>query len=55
MRSKAKAEQMIQARPQYSNALEFTFIDDLTSPGVFDNAVKEVDGIFHVASVCGQF
>ena len=39
VRSKSKAEQIAQARPQYSNLLEFTFIDDLTSPGVFDDAV----------------
>ena len=51
VRSKSKAEQIAQARPQYSNLLEFTFIDDLTSPGVFDDAVKGVDGILHIASV----
>ncbi|KAK7691048.1 hypothetical protein QCA50_006151 [Cerrena zonata] len=50
VRSKTKAEQMIRSRPQYANSLEFTFIDDLTSPDVFDDPVEKVDGIFHVAS-----
>ncbi|CAL1716032.1 unnamed protein product [Somion occarium] len=49
-RSKVKADRMIRDRPQYSGSLEFTFIDDLTSPGVFDKAVQGVDGILHVAS-----
>ena len=50
-RSTSKAERMIQDRPQYAGSLEFTFIDDLTTPGAFDNAIKGVDGVVHVASV----
>lgn len=50
-RSKAKAERMLQARPQHANLLDFSFIDDLTSPGAFDEAAKGIDGVIHIASV----
>lgn len=50
-RSKAKADRMLKSRPQYAQLLEFEFIDDLTTPGVFDNAVKGIDGVIHIASV----
>ncbi|KAK7691061.1 hypothetical protein QCA50_006164 [Cerrena zonata] len=49
-RSKAKAEQMIKDRPQYAGFLDFVYINDLATPGIFDDAVKGVDGIIHVAS-----
>ncbi|KAI0073870.1 NAD(P)-binding protein [Panus rudis PR-1116 ss-1] len=49
-RSASKAEQMKRDRSQYAHLLDFAFIDDLTRPGVFDEAVKGVDGILHVAS-----
>lgn len=51
-RSKAKAEKMLAARKQYATLLEFYYIDDLSTPGVFDDAVKGgVDGVIHLASV----
>ncbi|KAI1637000.1 dihydroflavonol-4-reductase [Biscogniauxia mediterranea] len=49
-RSKRKADLMKAARPQYASLLDFYFIDDLNTPGVFDDAVKDVDGIIHIAS-----
>ncbi|KAI5926924.1 dihydroflavonol-4-reductase [Camillea tinctor] len=49
-RSKKKADLMKAARPQYTSLLDFYFIDDLNTPGIFDDAVKDVDGIIHVAS-----
>lgn len=50
-RSRRKAEAMLAARTKYASQLDFCFIEDLTSPGVFDNAVKGVDGVIHIASV----
>lgn len=49
-RSAAKAEQMLQARSQYRNRLDFVTIEDLLSPDAFKEAVKEIDGIIHCAS-----
>jgi len=49
-RSATKADQMIQARPQHHGRLDFVIIEDLTQPGVFDESVKDVDGIIHCAS-----
>ncbi len=42
---------MLLNRPKYAETLEFLVITDLTSPGVFDEAVKGVDAIIHTASV----
>lgn len=42
---------MIQDRPQYAGSLEFVYINDLATAGVFDDAVKGVDGVINVASV----
>lgn len=50
-RSKAKADAFCRVRPQYSSTLEFCFIEDLTDAGAFDEAVKDVDGVIHIASV----
>ena len=50
-RSRAKAQQMLDDRPQYKGQLEFVFVEDLLKPGVFDEAVKGVDAIAHIASV----
>lgn len=50
-RSKAKADAFRRARPQYSSTLEFCFIEDLTDAGAFDEAVKDMDGVIHIASV----
>ena len=51
-RSEAKANEMLRARPQYAGKLDFALVEDLTVPGGFDDAVKGVDAIIHVASVC---
>lgn len=50
-RSRTKAEQMLKARPQFKKLLDFYYIDDLTSKGVFDDAVRGIDGVIHIASV----
>ncbi|KAI4596368.1 hypothetical protein KJ359_005497 [Pestalotiopsis sp. 9143b] len=49
-RSKAKADAFCSARQQHSSALTFCFIQDLTDAGAFDDAVKDVDGVIHIAS-----
>lgn len=50
-RSHSKAQQMLRDRPQYADKLEFHVIDDLATPGVFDEEAKGVDAIIHIASV----
>ena len=42
---------MLRARPEYAGKLDFAFVEDLTKPGGFDEAVKGVDAIIHTASV----
>ena len=43
---------MIDARPEFASKLDFVTIDDFEKTGVFEDAVKGVDGVIHVASVC---
>lgn len=50
-RSKQKADAFLSARAQYASKLDFYFIENLTDPGAFDEAVKDIDGVIHVASV----
>jgi hypothetical protein len=56
----AKGDAMIKARPQYASKLDFVQIGDFDEidpekMGMFDEAVKGVDGIIHTASVCLPF
>lgn len=53
-RSLAKGKAMIEARPQFQGKLDFVQVDDFEKLGVFADAVKDVDAIIHVASVCDQ-
>lgn len=50
-RSLAKAQQMLRDRPEHAHNLEFQVLGDLATGGVFDEAVKGVDAIIHIASV----
>ncbi len=50
-RSKQKADLFAAARPEFASLLSFYFIDDLNTPGVFNDAVQGIDGVIHVASV----
>jgi hypothetical protein len=50
-RSMAKGEYMLEARPQFASQLDFVQIQDFEQTGVFDEAVKDVDAVIHVASV----
>ncbi|EKM58464.1 uncharacterized protein PHACADRAFT_89984 [Phanerochaete carnosa HHB-10118-sp] len=49
-RSQHKVDEMLRARPQYAERLDFVLVKDLTEPGGFDDAVKGVDAIIHTAS-----
>ena len=51
VRSRDKAEEMLRARAQSGNQLEFAYITDLTEPTGFDLAIKGVDAVVHCASV----
>ncbi|KIM31833.1 hypothetical protein M408DRAFT_239176 [Serendipita vermifera MAFF 305830] len=53
VRSEAKASVLKEQFSQYINRLEFVYIDDLTTPGIFDKAVADVEGIIHCASPLG--
>lgn len=42
---------MMKARPQFASQLDFVQIEDFEKSGVFEEAVKDVDAVIHVASV----
>lgn len=46
-----KGEAMLKARPQFATQLDFVQIQDFAKSGVFEDAVKDVDAVIHVASV----
>lgn len=50
-RSLAKGDYMLQTRKHHAGLLEFVQIEDFESPGGLVEAVKDVDGIVHTASV----
>lgn len=45
---------MLDARRDYSNQLDFVRIEDFTEASNLSDAVKGVDGVVHVASVCSE-
>jgi nucleoside-diphosphate-sugar epimerase len=51
-RSLEKGKAMLEARPEFASQLDFVQIQDFAKTGVFDDAIKEVDAVIHVASVC---
>lgn len=51
-RSLAKGQAIMDARPQFAAQLSFVQIKDFENQDVFEEAVKGVDAIIHVASVC---
>ncbi|ETI22618.1 hypothetical protein G647_06694 [Cladophialophora carrionii CBS 160.54] len=50
VRNLAKANVMRDARPQYASKLDFVQVADFTANISFEEAVKDIDGIIHVAS-----
>jgi nucleoside-diphosphate-sugar epimerase len=51
-RSAEKGKAMLEARPKFASQLDFVQIQDFEKTGVFEGAVKDVDAVIHVASVC---
>ncbi|KAH8680663.1 NAD dependent epimerase/dehydratase [Xylariales sp. PMI_506] len=49
-RSLGKGDLMIKARPQFQDKLDFVQVEDFEKNGVFNEAVKGVNGVIHVAS-----
>jgi nucleoside-diphosphate-sugar epimerase len=54
-RSLTKGEVMLKARPNFTSKLDFVQIEDFEKVGVFKDAVKDIDAVIHVASVCYSF
>lgn len=52
VRSKDKADTFLKSRqPEQRDKVDLVLIRDLTEPGAFDDAVKDVTGVIHIASV----
>ncbi|GKU07930.1 dihydroflavonol-4-reductase [Fusarium langsethiae] len=49
-RSLSKGNAMIDARPDFHDKLDFVQIADFETPGVFADAIKDIDAVIHVAS-----
>jgi nucleoside-diphosphate-sugar epimerase len=47
----AKGKAMLDARPDFASQLDFVQINDFEQTGVFDEAIKDIDAVIHVASV----
>ena len=50
VRSQDKAKQWLEFYPEHKDTVEFTIVPDITKDGAFDEAVKGVSIIAHVAS-----
>ncbi|KAH7047373.1 3-beta hydroxysteroid dehydrogenase/isomerase family protein [Macrophomina phaseolina] len=49
-RSKAKADEFVNARPQWKDRLDFVQVADFEGNTNLDDAVKDVDAVIHIAS-----
>lgn len=47
VRSITSAEHVRQSHAKYLDRLSFVVVEDITKPGAFDEAVKDVDGVIH--------
>ena len=45
VRSEKSADKVRQTHSKYGAALSFAIVPDMTAPGAFDEAVKDVDGV----------
>jgi len=50
IRSESSSERVKDAHPRHKDALSFAYVKDIAEPGAFDEAVKGVDGVIHMAS-----
>ncbi|KAH8128176.1 hypothetical protein ACSS6W_011022 [Trichoderma asperelloides] len=49
-RSQSSADRILKMNAQYASLLSFVIVPDITTPGAFDDAVKDVEGVIHIAS-----
>ncbi|PVF97742.1 NAD(P)-binding protein [Serendipita vermifera] len=54
VRSESKADFIRSRFHEHEKRFEFVIVKDITTPGAFDEAVKGVEGIIHVASPLGE-
>ena len=47
VRSESSAERIKRLHSKYASQLSFATVEDISVPGAFDEAVKEVDGVSH--------
>lgn len=50
VRSQTSAENIRKSHAKYLEKLSFIVVEDITKPGAFDEAVKDVDGVIHTQS-----
>ncbi|CAG8949892.1 hypothetical protein HYFRA_00004220 [Hymenoscyphus fraxineus] len=50
VRNDASADKIKKSHGKYANQLSFAIVKDLQTPGAHDEAVKGVEGVFHLAS-----
>lgn len=50
VRSQSSADRILKVNTQYASLLSFAIVPDITRPGAFDEAVKGVEGVIHIAS-----
>ncbi|KAK0710645.1 hypothetical protein B0H67DRAFT_601619 [Lasiosphaeris hirsuta] len=55
VRSIKSAKGVIEALPEYADKLSFAEVPDITVPGAFDEAVKGVDAVAHLAAPVSLF
>lgn len=49
-RSQSSADRILKVNAKYASLLSFAIVPDITAPGAFDDAVKDVEGVIHIAS-----
>ncbi|KAM0263955.1 hypothetical protein ACHAQJ_000990 [Trichoderma viride] len=50
VRSQSSADRILKVNAQYASLLSFAIVPDITTPGAFDEAVRDVEGVIHIAS-----
>lgn len=50
VRSASSADAVLRTHVEYTSQLTFAIVPDISAPGAFDDAVKDVHGIIHTAS-----
>ncbi|KAM0453050.1 hypothetical protein ACHAPV_009165 [Trichoderma viride] len=49
-RSQSSADRIMKVNAKYASLLSLAIVPDITAPGAFDDAVKDVEGVIHIAS-----